>query len=162
MGVNMEKISANKRRAGLIMSVVMTFHLFSGLGLFCADEFLASFRAYVSESAGALAATAPEDGISGASAGNSVNSHGKGGTLPCSCKKKKKCPAIPRTVITSNPTHRLSEFQRLAKSECCDSLVPQVTGRHFFTRGNTPLLELASHAASYSSTPLALTCVLLI
>ncbi len=144
------------------MIVVMSFHLFSGVGLFCGNEFFASFRAYVAESAGALAATAPEDGISGASAGTSVSFHGKGGTLPCSCKKKKKCPAIPRTVITSNPTHRMSEFQRLAKSECGDSLVSQVTGRHFFAVGNTPLLELASHAASYSNTPLALTCVLLI
>jgi hypothetical protein len=157
----MQRISAYKRRAGIIAMIVMSSYFVSGLRLFCADDFLLPLRSFASNAATAVAtASGAED--TEVSAHASVSFDATGGTSPCSCKKKKKCPAIPRTVITSNPTHRLSEFQRLAKSECCDSLVPQVTGHHFFTRGNTPLLELASHAAFYSSTPFALTCVLLI
>ncbi len=149
-----------KRRFGFIVTiVVICVHGLSGLQIFCTDGFIGALRVPGSLFyAGAVTAS----GNANVSADNSVNSNTKGGTLPCSCKKKKKCPAIPRAAITSNPTHRPSEFQRLAKSECCDSLVPQVVDLRFFTRGNTPLLELAWCSPFYSSTPLALTCVLLI
>jgi hypothetical protein len=156
----MKKISAYQKKAGIIMVVVMSFHSFTGFGVFCADRSLASFKAGASGGA-SLTVTAPDDNNVDVSPGTFVNSHGKTGTLPCSCQKK-KCPAIPRAAITSTPTHRLNEFQRLAKSECCDSLVSQVIDHHFVSRGNTPLLELAWYIPLYSYTPLALTCVLLI
>jgi hypothetical protein len=153
--LNVKKISTYKRRAGIIMIIVMSFHILAGLRLFCTDEFLASFRAYAST----IASRADNPEVSDA---NSLNLKGKGGTLPCSCKKKKKCPAIPRAAITSNPNHQSNEFQRLAKSECRDSLAAQGTDRSFLTGGDTPFLELAVSESVHSSTPLALTCVLLI
>jgi hypothetical protein len=157
----MGKISAYKRRAGFIMVVVMSFNIVSGLRLFCADNFLASFRTHGIESV-ALAVAVPGTDNAEVSAGASANSDGKGGAVPCSCKKKKKCPAIPRTVIISNPSHRLSEFQRQAKSQCCDSLVPQVTDQRFAARGAKPTMGLGWSAPFFSSNPLALTSVLLI
>jgi hypothetical protein len=157
----MGKISAYKRRAGLIMVVVMSLNIVSGLRLFCADDFLASFRAHGIESI-ARAVAVPGTGSAEVSAGAAANSDGKGGAVPCSCKKKKKCPAIPRTVITSNSTHRLSEFQSQAKSQGCDSLIPQVTDHRFAARGARPTLELGWSAPFFSSNPLALTSVLLI
>jgi hypothetical protein len=160
MSWNMKKISAYTRRAGFIMIVVMSFNIVSGLRLFCADDFLASFRAHGIESV-ALAVTVPSTGSAEVSAGASANSDGKGGTVPCRCKKK-KCPTIPRKFITLKPTHRLSEFQRQAKSQGCDSLVPQVTGHRFAARGDRPPMELGWSAPFFCSNPLALTSVLLI
>jgi hypothetical protein len=157
----MGKISAYRRRAGFIMVFVMSFNIVSGLRLFCADDLLASFRTHGMESI-ALAVDVPATGSAEVSAGAAANSDGKGGAVPCSCKKKKKCPAIPRTVITSNQSHRLSEFQRQAKSQGCDSLVPQVTDHRFAARGAKPTLGLGWRAPFFSSNPLALTSVLLI
>ncbi|MBI5250556.1 MAG: hypothetical protein HY912_13780 [Desulfomonile tiedjei] len=157
----MKKISAYKRRAGVVMVVVMSLHIFSGLRLFCADDFLASLRVYGSN-AGAIAANASGTGDTEVSVDDSINFDAKGGTLPCSCKKKKKCPTIPRAAITSNPNHRSSEFQRLAKSVCCDSSTCQVADNLALAGGYSPLLDLASFSACHSFTPLALTCVLLI
>ena len=162
MSWNVNKISAYRRRAGIITVFVMISYLFSGLGIFCADASLAQFRTHGMDNSSAVAVTPPDRDNGEVSAGASGNRDRKGGTLPCSCKKKKKCPAIPRAAIISNPTHRSSEFQRLAKSDCWDALVSQTMDIHFVTRGNTPLLELAWRSSFFSSPPLALTCVLLI
>lgn len=157
----MKKISAYKRKAGIIMILVMSFHIFAGLPLFCADEFFALLRAYGSNASGIMAIVSPTENAE-VSVGKSANVNGKGGTVPCSCKKKKKCPAIPRAIITSNPTHRSSEFQRLIKSEGRDSLIARVTDRSFLAGGDRLLLASAVSESFHSSTPLAFTCVLLI
>ncbi len=91
----MKKISAYKRRAGIIVIIVMSAYIVSGLRLFCADDFLASLRVYGSN-AGTIAASASGVGDTEISADDSMNLDAKDGTLPCTCKKKKKCPAIPR------------------------------------------------------------------
>lgn len=157
----MKKIGAYKRKAGIIMIIVMCFHIFAGLRLFCADESLALLRANGSTVDGIAAIGSPTANRE-VSFNQAANGNGKGGTVPCGCKKKKKCPAIPRAIITSNPTHRPSEFQRLTKSECRDSLIAQVTDRSLLTGGDRPLLASDVSESFHSSTPLAFTCVLLI
>lgn len=161
MSWKMKKIGACKRRAGIIVIIVMSTYIVSGLRLFCADDFLSSLRFYGSNAGASMAAVSGTDSAQ-ISAGDSVNLNAKGRTLPCSCKKKKKCPAIPRATITSNPTHRLSEFQRLANAECRDLLNAQVMSHRLFAGGDAPLLDSCSFSACRSFTPLALTCVLLI
>lgn len=143
------------------MIVVMSFHVLAGLRLFCADESLALFRAYGSN-ASDIATIFSSNEKADVSIGTSANVSGKGRTVPCSCKKKKKCPAIPRAMITSNPSHRSSEFQRPTKSEGRDSLIGRVTDRSFRARRGGPLLALAVSESFHSSTPLSFTCVLLI
>jgi hypothetical protein len=155
VGWNMKKITAYRRSAGLVMVVMMSAHIFSGLGLLCPTETLRMFRALGIAPSGNARAE-----IAGSNWDNTVAS--RGGTSKCCCKKHKKCPAIPRAAITSNPTHRFNEVQFQAKSVCCDSLVPQVTDHRFSARGDRPLMELAWCAPFYCSNPLALTSILLI
>ncbi len=156
----MKKISTYKRRVGLIAIIVMSVYIISGLRLFCADDFLASLRVYGSN-AGTIAASASGVGNTAVSADDSMNLDAKNGTIPCSCKKKKKCPAIPRAAITPNPG-RASEFERLAKSVCCDSSPGQVADNLALAGGYSPFLDSFSFSACHSYTPLALTCALLI
>jgi hypothetical protein len=157
----MKKIGVYKRKAGIIMIIVMSFHFFAGMRLFCADESLALLRANGSN-VGDITALGSPIANKETSVNQTANGNGSGRTVPCGCKKKKKCPAIPRAIITSNPTHRPSEFQRLTKSECRDSLIALVTDRSFRARGDGPLLASAVSESFHSSTPLAFTCVLLI
>ncbi len=143
------------------MVVVMTCHVFSGLGIFCADEFLLPFRAQgIVVSALTVAETYRDSADYSISV--SMNADSQGSAAPCDCKKKKKCPAIPRSLMTSNSTNRLSEFQREAESECFDSLASQVTDNYFATRGNSPFLEFSRRQASFCLDSLSLTCILLI
>jgi hypothetical protein len=143
------------------MIVVMSFHILSGLRLFCADRGLPPIRAHEGGNV-ALAASLPGHGSAEVSAGTSKELDNKGGPSRCSCKKKPKCAAIPRAIITSNPAHRVSELQRQAKSLCYDTLVPQMTTKWFAAKHAPPLIELGSRAPSHSLTPLSLTCILLI
>ena len=154
MNWNMNKFSVCGRSAGLALVVVMGVHLFSGLGLFCTTETLRSFRTLGISSSG------HDRGEVSGSAWDTAGS--QGGSSKCCCKKHKKCPAVPRAAITSNPTHRFHEVQLQAKSVCYDSLVPQVRDHCFAGRGDKPLMELAWCAQFYCSNPLALTSVLLI
>jgi hypothetical protein len=157
----MKKITAYKRSAGVLMVVVMSAHIFSGLGLYCPTETIRMFRA-LGMARVALGITS-SDLDRGEVSGNAWNTAViQGGTSKCCCKKHKKCPAIPREAITSNPTHRFHAVQVQAKSVCCDSLVPRVTDRRFASRGDRPLMELAWCAQFYCSNPLALTSVLVI
>jgi len=160
MNWNMKKISSYRRSAGLVMAVVMSVHLLSGLGLFCANETLRPLRALGIDLV-VTGITASEDRVEGS--GSSWDTAGsQDGNSNCCCKKHKKCPAIPRAAITSNPTHRFYEVQRQSKSVCCESLVLQVTDHCFAGRGDPPLMELAWSAPFFCSNPLALTSVLLI
>ena len=157
----MKKITAYKRSASVVMVVMMSAHIFSGLGLLCPTETLRMFHA-LGIARVALGITS-SDHDRGEVSGNAWNTAGiQGGTSKCCCKKHKKCPAIPRETITSNSTHRFHEVQFQAKLVCCDSLVPQVTDHRFAARGDRPLMELAWCAPFFCSNPLALTSVLLI
>jgi len=142
------------------MAFVMTVHVFGGLGLFCASETLRMFRALGIGTVALGIISSDDPGEVSGSAWDTAGS--QGGNSNCCCKNHKKCPAIPRTAITSNPTHRFQEVQRQAKSVCCDSLGPQVTSHHFAGRGDKPLMKLAWCEPFFCSNPLALTSVLLI
>jgi len=160
MNWNMKKFNAFRRSAGLALVLVMGVYLFSGSGLFCTNETLRSIRALGIDPV-AVGITASDD--PGEVAGSAWDTAGsQGGSSNCCCKKHKKCPAIPRTAIISNPTHRFYEVQFQAKSACCGSLSAQVTDHRFVTGGDPPLMELAWCAPFFCSNPLALTSVLLI
>jgi hypothetical protein len=157
----MKKISAYKKKAVLLMIVVMSFHVVGGLRLFCANQVLPPVRAVSGEN-GSLAVTPTDRGSAEVFVGASIGLDKKGGSSQCGCKKKPKCAAIPRAAITSNPPHRFSEFQRQAKSICSDVIVPQMTTGCFAARGTPLFMELGSRAPSSSRNPLSLTCILLI
>lgn len=143
------------------MVVVMSGHIFSGLGLFCPTETLRMVRAL--GIARAALVIAPSGNASAEVSGNGWDTAwSQGATSKCCCKKHKKCPAIPREAITSNPAHRFHEVQFQAKSVCCNSPVPPLTDHRFTARGDRPLMELAWYAPFFCSNPLALTSVLLI
>ncbi len=157
----MKKISAYKRSTGIVMVVMMSVHIFGGLGLFCPTEALRLLRAL--GIARVALGIAPSGNASAEVTGDGWDTGwSQGGISRCCCKKHKKCPAIPRVAITSNPTHRFHEIRVQAKSVCCDSLVPHVTDHRFSARGDRPLIELAWCAPFFCSNPLALASVLLI
>jgi hypothetical protein len=160
MNWNMKKICTYRRSASVVMAVVMSVHVFGGLGLFCASETLRMFRALGIGTVALGIISSDDPGEVTGSAWDTAGS--QGGNSNCCCKKHKKCSAIPRAAITSNPTHRFQSVQFQAKSVCCDSLVPQATEHRFAARGDRPLMELAWCAPSFCSNPLALTSVLLI
>lgn len=147
----MKKIGAYRKWAGIVMAIVMSFHIFSGLRLFCPGAVLEPLRA-VGIDVGALSRIA-----AGHDSGKIAVAGAKSRSDTSKCNCKKKCPVIPRALITSNPTQRFNEVQRQFKSVCCYSLVSDVTDYRFVTGSGPPLSELA-----HSSTPLSLTCVLLI
>lgn len=155
---NMKKIGAYRKWAGLVMAIMMGLHIFSGFRLLCPGALLPPLRAFGVD-ASALSSIAPEHN-SGEIAAASAES--RKGASKCNCKKQAKCPVIPRAAITSNPTQRFNDVQRQFKSERCHSLVSHVADYRLVTGSGPPLTELASCKSLYSSTPLALTCVLLI
>jgi hypothetical protein len=143
------------------MAIVMSVHMLGVPGLYCAKGSFPPFRSFVIGLVG-LSVTPPEDGrVEVASAGRD-NPQSQRGSSNCSCKKQKKCPAIPRAVITSNPTYRFNEVQRQAKSGCLGSLVFRVPDHRCVSGENRLLMELACLSPFSSSNPLALACVLLI
>lgn len=154
----MKKIGAYRKWAGLVMAILMGLHVFSGLRLFCPRALLPPVLALVID-VGALARVAPEHNSGEIAAGGAES---RSGASKCCCKKQKKCPVIPRAAIASNPTQRFNDVQRQFKSKCCHSLVSHVADYRLVTRSDPPLIELVSCTSLYSSTPRALTCVLLI
>lgn len=158
MNWNMKKINTFRRSAGLAVVVVMAVHLLSGSGFFCANENVRPFVAPGNEtSPSGVTASDSGQGTTSESVGDYAPS--QGGGHKCSCKK---CPAVPRTAITSNPTQRFNELQHQAKSVCCEPFVSQSRDYRFATGGAPPLTELVSRAPFYSTIPLELTSVLLI
>ncbi len=157
MNWNMKKIGAYRKWAGIVMAIVMSFHVFSGLRLFCPGALLASLRA-VGIDVGDLSSIAPErnSGEVAAATGESGT-----GTSKCDCKKQKKCPAIPRVAISSNPSQRFNEVQREFQAVQCHPCGSHVTDDSLYRGSGPPLTELAS-IFTYPSIPLSLTCVLLI
>lgn len=152
-------IGAHKKSTTVALSFVLAFQLLTGTGFFCAVKF-----SHVSRPLGNPSATfaadlkaspevASEDGWDG-----SVNQRE---SVPCSCKKHKKCPTIPRLALISYPIHRFAEVERLTKGDC-RHLAFTAKDYRFALRDGPPYLELESGGPIHSSSPLEATCVLLI
>jgi hypothetical protein len=155
----MKMIGAYRREAGLVMAIVMSFHLVVGSGFLCANQ--------VPRPAGASRSDRVASAITSAARGSSSegvveHSGSRNGTFPCSCKKQKKCPTIPRAAFTANPTHRFHGAQRQFRSVCCDSLASHVRSHSLASKGDPPFLELEWHTSMNSPSPLVIACVLLI
>jgi hypothetical protein len=154
----MKRFTAYKNRGALVMALVFGWQLLTGTGFFCVNQYPHAFRSAGSDRAPSAEATVhPED-----PSPRAWNGADSAGAPPCSCKKKKKCPTIPRTAITSNPTHRCNEVNRQVKSACGDSLVLNVRHDHFAFGSAPPFLKQERSVPFASSTPLSNTCVLLI
>jgi len=158
-GWNMKKLSIYRRSTGLVMALVMGVHLFGGSGLFCTNESLRFLRAAGIDPA-AIGLNSSDRGKVSDSAWNAAGN--QGGNSNCCCKKHKKCPAIPRAAVTSNPTHRVHEIQSQAKSVRHYSVVAWADDHCFAAGADKPLTELARCAPFSCSDPLSLTSVLLI
>jgi hypothetical protein len=155
----MKRFGAYKYRGALAMALIFGWQLLTGTGFFCVNQYPHGLRAAAGERTSSAGATVtPED--PSARAWNGADS--PGGTRPCTCKKPKKCPAVPRTTITSSPTQRSHEVHRQVKSVCGDSLLLNVRDRHFAFGSAPPFLKHAWSAPFSSSPPLSITCVLLI
>lgn len=141
------------------MALVLSFQLLTGTGIYCVSQYPRASRSVGGDPA-AVAGTTTDRGDVSATAWK--NADGQGGTLPCSCKKKKKCPTIPRATLTSNPTYRFYEVQRQSGSVCCDSLTTDLTDHRFAFRSAPPFMKCGVGNSFYSSDPLSITCVLLI
>jgi hypothetical protein len=152
-------IGAYTRGAGLVLVLVMSFHLVVGVRLLCARQLAQPAEASGNDRA-TLATTSGESG--GGTVGVVENSGNRGRTIPCSWKKHKKCPTFPRAAMTWNPTHRFNEIQRKFRLVCCDSFVSHVSNHSFSSKVAPPFTELEWRAPLYSATLLAITCVLLI
>ena len=161
MSWKMKNIAAYKRRAVFAMVVVMCLHIFTGLRPFCANALAKPLQ---SAGTDPVAIGIPAAGSDrGEMAGSArENPESQSGPSNCSCKKQKKCPAIPRVIITSNPTHRFNEVQRQAKTLCCEASFSQATDHRFVEYGHPPLMEWAWCTPFSSTTSRALTYVLLI
>jgi hypothetical protein len=141
------------------MAFVLSCQLVSGTGLFCTGQFLHASRSLGNDPTALAVAAADREGVSG-TALNSTDIQSE--TPPCTCKKHKKCPTIPRAAITSNANYRANEYQRQAESACYGSFVPQAVDVRFGAGGDRSPTERPCLASLYTSTVLASTCVLLI
>ena len=141
------------------MALVLSCQLVSGTGLFCAGQFSHPSRSLVNDPAALAVASADREGVP---EGAWNNADSQKGTPPCTCKKHKKCPTIPRSAITSNPNYRSNEYQRQAESACYDVFVCQTADISFGAGGGRSPTDRAWSAPLYTSTILASTCVLLI
>ncbi len=158
MSRNLTKIGAYKRRAALVMALVLACHLLGGTGLFCANQFPHASRSSGNNRTAPVVAANDQGGVS-PTVWSNADSQGR--TSPCSCKKH-KCPTIPRTTLASNPTHRFNEVQRQVRSACADSLAADVTNHRFASGSASPFMRFVWGTAFSRSTLLVSTCVLLI
>jgi hypothetical protein len=158
-GWSMNRIGAYNNRTAVIMGVVLSCQLLTGTGFFCAGQF--PYPTRVSGNApGAAAATVP--GAEDFSQNALSDADSRGGTLPCTCKKQKKCPAIPRAAIASHPNHRISVVQHPSGSGRGDSLARELTDRRLASGCAPPFMKVVWGSPSYFFAPLEITCVLLI
>jgi len=149
---------AYKRRAALVMVLVLACQLLSGTGFFCANKFPHPSRSSGNDR------TAPD--VSALERGNLSdttwkNAESQGKPRPCTCKKH-KCPTIPRTTLVAHPTHRFNAAQRQFRSTCCLSLTVDLRSHRFAFGSAPPFMESDSGTPFYCSTPLSITGVLLI
>jgi len=155
---NLTKTGAYKRRAALVMALVLACHLLGGTGIFCANRFPHPSRVSGNERT-APAVTAQAVGNVFSAVANSVHRGGK--TAPCNCKKH-QCPTIPRSALTSDPAHRFNEDQRQSRTVCGDSVALDATDHRFALGSAPPFIGLVWGTTFSSLTPLASTCTLLI
>lgn len=155
----MKRIGAYKTRTAFVMAFVLGCQLLTGTGLFCASQFLHASRSVGNDQTTIAGSTAEPENISRDAVNNGES---QSGTVPCSCKKKKKCPAIPRVTLTLSPTEWFNEIQSHFKSVCGDYVAPAPTCHRFALGSAPPFMESAGDTQFFSSTPLLNTCVLLI
>ncbi len=154
----MKKSGAYSNRAASIMTLVLLCQLFTGTGLFCVRQYTHTLFSLLNAQTAIFETNNPHGGAY-ASVWN--NSESGGGTLPCSCKKK--CPTIPRVTLTSNPVYQFHETQRQFRSVSHDSATsPCLMDQCFAFSCASPLTDSNRDNPSHSSTPLSITCVLLI
>ncbi len=162
MSRDMNRNRAHRRWAAFAMIMVMCFHFISASKLLC----VLLLPLQISGSDSVPQTLVPADSDSGQGLTNSgVDTRNKNKPSGSCCKKGKSCPIIPRSLITSNPTHQFSEFQRTAKSACNDSSILDSTEFccGYGSASAIPPMESTCYASVRPSfTPLSLTCVLLI
>ena len=155
----MKKIGAHKRWTTVVMGLVLACQLLTGTGFFCAGLASHVSRPWVSDRTAFVDSNASVEDLSEDARNCAVSERE---SVPCACKKHKKCPTIPRSALTSYPVHRFSEVERRLTGACCDYLSPYVKHHCFALRGGPPTVEWEVGKPFASSTPLAITCVLLI
>jgi hypothetical protein len=155
----MTKFGALNKQGAIIMALVLSCQLLTGTGFFCAGKIPNLSRSVVSDRTASAGATVSREDDS---AGPGIHADDHGGTLPCTCKKQKKCPTIPRSTLTSNPTYRFNEVQRQFWSASADALTPDLTDYRVASGGSPPFLRSAWDKPFSPYTPLGISCVLLI
>ena len=152
----MKKIGAYKKWAAFVMAAAMSFHIFSGLLLFCPGKLLSMpWPAGINNFAAAINAPDVTEEITGPNAEN------RNSAAKCCCKKQKKCPVIPRAAIASNPCQRFNGVQREFQSVQCHSAVSHVI-EYRWNPGSGPPFTQSASTYMFSTAPISLTCVLLI
>lgn len=155
----MKKIGAHRRWTTVVMGLVLACQLLTGTGFFCAGLTSHVSRPWVSDRTAFVDSNASVEDLSEDASNGAVSERE---SVPCTCKKHKKCPTIPRSALTSYPIHRFLKVERLAKADCWDHLAPIAKDHRFALRGGPPYLELESGCPIHSFSPLEATCVLLI
>jgi hypothetical protein len=152
-------ISALKNRIAVSTFVILACQLLCGIGFFCAIQFPQTSFSAENDLTGLSATSHINDGICPIT-WNSDES--KGRSLPCSCKKQRKCPAVINVTLISNETHRINEFQRRVVSVCSDSLSTDSTDHLCALVGDPPLIKPVWFYPFFRPSPTMITCVLLI
>jgi hypothetical protein len=153
------RIGAHKKWTTLVVGFVLACQLLTGTGFFCAFKYTQASRALAKSRMVSAVSNASIAGLSEDAWNGSVSERQ---SVPCGCKKHKKCPTIPRSALTSNPSQRYSEVERHLKGASCDYIAPDLNDYRFALRDGPPSMELGAGTAFPYSTPLAITCILLI
>lgn len=154
----MKIIGEHKKSTTLVLGFVLAFQLLTGTGFFCAAQYAQAPNPSGNESRAFADTNASVEDVFASPWKGSVSERESG---PCTCKKHKKCPTIPRSTLISNPNHRLAEVERLLNCAGCDGIAP-VESHRLALRGGPSYVESVSSRPFPSSSPLAGTCVLLI
>lgn len=152
-------LGALNKQGAIIMALVLSCQLLTGTGFFCAGKIPNLSRSVVSDRTASAGATVDREVDS---AGPWISADGHPGMPPCTCKKQKKCPTIPRSTLTSNPTYRFNEVQRQFWSAFADLLTPDLADCRVASGGSPPFLRSAWDKPFSPQNPLAISCVLLI
>ncbi len=152
----MKKIGAYKKWAAFVMAAAMSFHIFSGLLLFCPGKLLSMpGPAGINSIAAAIIVSDVTEGIT------APNAQNRNSATKCCCKKQKKCPVIPRAAIASNPFQRFNSLQREFQLVQYNSAVSHAI-EYRWNRGSGPPFTQSASTYMFSTAPISLTCVLLI
>lgn len=155
----MKKIGVHRKWTTVVMGLVLACQLLTGTGFFCAGLASHVSRPWVSDRTASVDSNAYVEDLSEDTWNGAVSERE---SVPCSCKKHKKCPTIPRSALTSYPVHRFTGIECRLKANCWDHVAPTTKDYRFAMRGGPPTVEWEVGKPFPSSTPLAITCVLLI